>query len=113
MTTQRASAQRRGTSLDENLTDEERAALRSLLDTWASQRRTAKLAEHTATEWPLPLGAELAIAASDERHILEWAASMRLDAERIEQRARERLAEIDNAMLQLNGVAPTRDVERP
>lgn len=103
MTVQQMKAQAPDSSLDENLTDQERLALRSLLDAWAGKRRAAMQAEHDHSEWPLPLGTELAIAASIERHILEWATSMRHDAEGIEQRARERLAEIDEAMRQLNG----------
>lgn len=102
MTEQQAHAQRQTLSRDENLTDEERAALRSLLDRCASQRRAAKLADHVDTEWPLPLRVELAIAASVERYIVDWAVSMRHDAERIEQRARVLLAEIDDAMRQLS-----------
>lgn len=112
MTTKTVCTQRRGDSSDEKLTDDERAALRSLLDSWAIQRRTAKLAEHSGTEWPLSLGAELAIAESVERHILEWATSTRHEAERIEQRARERLAEIDEAMWELNLVTLAIDDDR-
>jgi hypothetical protein len=112
MTTHRVHAQRRRPSLDENLSDDERAALRSLLDTWAAQRRTANPAARSGTNRPLPLGAELAIAESIERHILEWAISTRHVAERIEQRARKRLAEIDEVMQQLNGVTQAIDDDR-
>jgi hypothetical protein len=103
MTEQQIHAYRPELSLDDNLTDEERLALRTLVDAWAPERRTAQDIAHDRCDWQLPLETELAIAATIERYILDRAGFMRRDAEGIEERARERLAELDEAMQRLRG----------